>query len=191
MHPRNPPKQSENGMMTLEEVKAIYGPLLEKANTVQATYMWPGTLMLVSLPKGTVVQYGDTTFSLPYDYYLADDPRFGLDRCHSLADLRDLTEVAYTPECAERAYYNRYLVGSDPKFIEYEGELYALDCEGTEYVEFELDTLRIREQKENTIVAEIICWEGDSEEPSTGIVPIKMTANGWRLDRAVFEVTSN
>ena len=181
---------NEKGLMTLEEVKAIFKPLLQKGLEVNTVYMvagtsWPPTK---TLKQGTVIQCGYAMFSLPYDYYLADDSQFGFDRFHSIKDLQTFTEEVYTIECAERAYYNRYLVGSDPKFIEYQDELYTSGAEGVQPFTYECDALFIEQQQENTIRVAIKRWQTIDEEPEPVTFTIKMVADDWRLDCALNEI---
>ena len=179
---------TEEDGLSVEEVKAIFEPLLDRAYSVNFGFMFSGTNGTTILPKGTRVPHISTTISLPTDYYLMDHTASPFSSFHSLEEIRVFTEEAYTEECAYQAYYSRFLSGHSPKIVEYEGKLYNNGADGTEGVECDLETLRVLEQREDWIWITFECWVGDSDTPDIGLLSAEKTENGWRLDRSLLDV---
>lgn len=166
-------------MLSKEEVKNIFQPLLSKAITVQETILNDSSEYKI-LSQTPVVINGNK-------YYLIEHSQF-----KTVEDIWEFTYTAYTEETAKRIFHDRLDPnGALPRFIEKDGKLYYNNGAHGYSVKYPIDTLKIVQQYEDTVIVSIdyCCYD---YEPEKCVYIMKNTEKGWRLcnseDEALYEL---
>ena len=154
--------------LSREEVINIFEPLLSKAMIVEATILNDGSEYKI-LSQTPVVINGE-------NYYLIEHSQF-----KTVEDVWEFAYTAYTKEAAKRIFHDRLDPnGALPRFIEKDGKLYYNNGAHGYSVKYPIDTLKIVQQYEDTVIVSIdyCCYD---YEPEKCVYIMKNTEKGWRL----------
>lgn len=153
--------------LSLQEVKTIFEPLLNKAIEVEQTIINDSATF--KYEKEIAFKTDDGS-----DYSLITDNNF-----QKLDDVWNYTYTAFTMDAAHRAFGMRLDQQTlSPRFLEKDGKLYY-NCNGHGYnSNFDISSLKILNQFKNTIIVSV----NDHELPDeTSIFILQNTENGWRF----------
>ncbi len=155
--------------LSLQEVKTIFEPLLNKAIEVEQTII--NDAATFEYEEEIAFRQNDG------DYSLITDKDF-----QSLDAVWEYAYTAFTPEAAQRAFKSRLDQSSEiPRFLEKDGKLYYKRNAHGYKSDFDIESLEIIDQLEDSIIVNIKNYGYDKENPDNSIFIITNTKNGWRL----------
>lgn len=156
--------------LSLDEVKNIFEPLLKKAIEVEQTIT--NDLGNFKLNEEFAFRTDDGS-----DYSLITDDEFD-----DIDDVWYYAYTAFTDAAASRAF-DKYLAQYEvsPRFLLRNGKLYY-KVNGHGYKsDFDIDSLKIVNQFNNTIIVAIDNYSSDENTPDKCIFILQNTENGWRF----------
>lgn len=163
------------------EVKEIFEPLLSEAISVQETILNDSGIFEYKILDPTPVTINGNQF------YLIEHSKF-----KSVAEVWDYVYSAYTNEAGKRIFSEALdPTGVSPRFIEQDGKLYYNTAGHGYVVDYPIDTLKIIEQYDDTIIVSIDFCSYDYD-PENSVYVMCKTEKGWRManseNEAVYEL---
>ncbi len=153
---------------SLEEIKTIFEPLLSKAIEVEQTI----------INDAATFEYEDKIAFRQNnsDYSLITDKDF-----QSLEAVWNYAYTAFTPEAAQRAFKHMLDQSLAPRFLEKDGKLYYNRNAHSYKSEFDMESIEIVDQLEDSIIVGIKNYGYNKDNPDTCFFIMTNTQNGWRL----------
>ena len=164
--------------LSLQEVKTIFEPLLNKAIEVEQTIINDAARFEYENKIAFRQNNGD--------YSLITDKDF-----QSLNDVWNYAYTAFTPEAAQRAFKNRLDQSLTPRFLEKDGKLYYNRNAHGYKSKFDMESIEIVDQLEDSIIVGIKNYGYDKDNPDTCFFIMTNTQNGWRLATTETESYNN